>query len=146
MTISEASKKWGVSEKTILIYIYKEYIFELSIENNRIIIPDFNKPYIKNLKDKEISVIDNAILKSLNELKYYNFKIANIDREIFIERMKTLERDGKIYTTNENPCYDSNINFIISSNINKNNNKKNIKLDIKNNATMQIGFINISKN
>ena len=57
MNVKEASEKWRVSEDTVIKYIVKGYILDLSIENNSIIIPDIKKPYIKKWKNDKVSNI-----------------------------------------------------------------------------------------
>ena len=91
MNIKEASEKWKVKEQTILTYIVKGYIFNLSIENNNIIIPNINKPYIKKWKKDNIHNIDKIILSSLEKVCYTNYKIIGITEEQFYERLKVLE-------------------------------------------------------
>ena len=46
MTVNEAASRWNVNVKTVVEYIVKGYIFDLTIENNRLILPDISKPKI----------------------------------------------------------------------------------------------------
>lgn len=46
MTIEQAEKKWNVKSATILKYIEKGLIDNLSCKNNILILPDIPKPYI----------------------------------------------------------------------------------------------------
>lgn len=123
MTIHEASLKWNISEKTILTYISKGYIYNLSIinndVNNEISIPDIPKPYIRK-KPSTIPDKDRYILKSLEKELYINATIMGINQNQFEERLKELLRVQKITKRKQDICdYTSNLNFILAPNTNK---------------------------
>lgn len=54
MNIKEAAQDWNVSEKTVMNYILKGYIYNLAIENNEIVFPEIPKPYVNGYLRKWI--------------------------------------------------------------------------------------------
>lgn len=120
MTIQEAAKEWKVKEQTVLSYILKGYIYDLSIENNEIIFPKIPKPHIKG-KPKTINEYDNYILTAMNKGCYVNAKIMGIDQDKFAERIDALIKSKRIFPKDEKSIdYLSNISFVLSPKENKN--------------------------
>lgn len=115
MTILEAAKKWNVSSKTVCEYIAKEYIMNLKVDNNQVMLPDIPKPYTKT-KPKNEQSIDGVILKTLNERMYVSYPILGITPEHFEERLKALEKINCIYKRDEN-CndYSTTLNFVLNA-------------------------------
>ena len=145
MTIKEASEKWKISENTILKYLLQGYLFDLKIINNVIIIPDIQKPYIKKVKDNNIRAIDENIIAALEKNNYTNYVIMNIEPKLFIERIKVLEKDKKIYSSVTNPNYEETKDFVLSSEVG-NNKTFNLHISPKLNITSQVGLVNVNKN
>ena len=143
MNIETASKKWGVSTNTVLKYIYNGYILNLSIEENEIIVPNISKPYIIKGKINTIMKLDYSILKSLESIQYFNYKIAGVTDDLFKERLLILEEEKKIYRKTDTPNFASNIDFAIAS-LQTDDLKKDISL-ITINPTLQVGLMNIKK-
>ena len=147
MTIQDAAKSWRVSEKTILNYILKGYIYNLSIENNEIVFPDVLKPYIAK-KPKTIAEYDKYILTAMNKGLYVNAKIMDIEQDIFAERLDALIKANKIYPrTNTKVDQTTNLSFVLCS-VEKKGIDVNITTNVnveslaKVNATGQIGLVN----
>ena len=147
MTIQEAAKEWKVKEQTVLSYILKGYIYNLTIENNEIVIPNIPKPHIKR-KPKTIAEQDNYILTAMNKEEYVNAKIMGIDQEKFAERLQALITANKIFSKNENVSdFSSNIGFIL---VNSKENKVEININpkievapkLEINTDVQIGLVN----
>ena len=101
MTIAEAAKKWKVREKTVWNYIEKGYIYDLSLKNNEIILPDIPKPYTQH-NARNVNSIYNAILYACNNKLYLNADILKIDKQDFITYIFELEKTGYIARKNQN--------------------------------------------
>lgn len=97
MTVTEASQNWGVTENTVIKYLAKGFIYDLSIENDQLILPDIKRPKIipKNRR-KVLSNICQWILESLEEREYINAKIIGINLAEFTGCMEQLIADGLI--------------------------------------------------
>lgn len=120
MTIQEAAKEWKVKEQTVLRYILKGYIYNLTIENNEIVIPNIPKPHIKR-NPKTVDEQDNYILTDMNKEEYVNAKIMGIDQDKFAKRLEALIKSKKIFPKNDNSVdYSSNLDFVLSSKDDKN--------------------------
>lgn len=120
MTIQEAAKEWKVKEQTVLRYILKGYIYNLTIENNEIVIPNIPKPHIKR-NPKTVAEQDNYILTAMNKEEYVNAKIMGIDQDKFAKRLEALIKSKKIFPKNDNSVdYSSNLDFVLSSKDDKN--------------------------
>lgn len=120
MTIQEAAKEWKVKEQTVLSYILKGYIYNLTIENNEIVIPNIPKPHIKR-KPKTVAEQDNYILTAMNKEEYVNAKIMGIDQDKFAKRLEALIKSKKIFPKNDNSVdYSSNLDFVLLSKDDKN--------------------------
>ena len=143
MTIKEAANEWQVKELTVLNYILKEYIFNLTVENNIINIPKIKKPHIKLCNSNNINKIDKEIFNAFLNNHYINYKMIGISSDLFIERMRVLEKEGKIFPKVEQPTYISNEHF---SKSNSWQYKKELKINTKLSATVQIGLINVNNN
>ena len=147
MTIREAAKEWKVKEQTVLSYILKGYIYNLTIENNEIVIPNIPKPHIKR-KPKTVAAQDNYILTAMNKEEYVNAKIMGIDQDKFEERLKALIKADKIFPKDEEKIdFISNLAFALCSTETLNRNIKitanmNIESLLKVNATGQMGLVN----
>ena len=143
MTILEAAKEWNVKEFTVLNYILKEYIFNLTVENNILNIPKTKKPHIKLCNSNDINKIDKEIYNAFIKNRYVNYKMLGISSDLFIERIKILEKEEKIFSKVEQPTYITNEDF---SKSNSWQYKTEIKINPKLNATVQIGLFNVNKN
>lgn len=113
MTIQEAANRWGVKESTIWEYIGRGYIFNLSVDNNQIILPDIPKPYVKkNLK--RASTIDATIVDAIDKNLYVSYTSLGLSKEKFEERLRAIERKECIHKRNES-CedYSTNLNFTL---------------------------------
>lgn len=120
MTIQEAAKEWKVKEQTVLSYILKGYIYNLTIENNEIVIPNIPKPHIRR-KPKTVAEQDNYILTAMNKEEYVNAKIMGIDQDKFAKRLEALIKSKKIFSQSDNSIdYSSNLKFILLSKDDKN--------------------------
>lgn len=120
MTIQEAAKEWKVKEQTVLSYILKGYIYNLTIENNEIVIPNIPKPHIKR-KPKTVAEQDNYILTAMNKEEYVNAKIMGIDQDKFAKRLEALIKSKKIFPQSDNSIdYSSNLKFVLLSKDDKN--------------------------
>ena len=120
MTIQEAAKEWKVKEQTVLSYILKGYIYNLTIENNEIVIPNIPKPHIKR-KPKTVTEQDNYILTAMNKEEYVNAKIMGIDQDKFAKRLEALIKSKKIFPQSDNSIdYSSNLKFVLLSKDDKN--------------------------
>lgn len=144
MTIQEAAKTWGVKERTIFDYILKGYIYNLSIEDNAVQIPNIPKPYV-HTKPKTIQQKDNYILTAMNKGLYVNAKIMGLDQEKFMERLIALIKSNRIFPKDETVMdYFSNLPFVLSSNLEKNTItiKNELNLNVEAKLADQIGLIN----
>lgn len=142
MTISEAAKKWNVSEKTVFSYILKEYIPNLRLENNILLLPELKKPYIPNRKLKNVRDYEKAIIRALEKDYFINDKIVGVDLQTFSDRLKALESTKQIIARTEKEIdYSSNRDFYLNSNRNKSINL-NISPTIKIQVADKMGLIN----
>lgn len=113
MNIENAAKEWKVTVKTVLDYIGKRYIIGISIVDDEIIIPSIPKPYVKK-KPKTIKDIDNYICEALNHEGYANYRILDIEKEKFEERLRALTDSNMIKQRNPaNQDYKTTLNYML---------------------------------
>ncbi len=144
MTINDAAKKWDITPETVLKYIYKGLIPNLSIINNEIVLPDLPKPNITRKKLNKAHKIDEYLCETLSNLQYSNYIIADIEPAHFKERLEALIVSGKIFKNVDNPDYTSTSDFSITSKSNTVSINPTISANI--NLTGQLGGININNN
>ena len=91
MTVAEASKNWGISIKTILGYMAEGLIYDITIQDAKLMLPDINKPKIikKNHKGKN-RYISNWIMEACENGEYINADIVGTDIIKFDEYIKQL--------------------------------------------------------
>ncbi|MCD7958865.1 MAG: hypothetical protein LUF89_05045 [Ruminococcus sp.] len=114
MTIDEAAKKWDIQAKTVLDYIYKGYILDISCDNNEIMLPNIPKPAIQNKRGKlSAQKIYETILRICDNEQYINAKIFGITEEQFEFYMQELEKSGYLSKTNSSADFRSNFGWNI---------------------------------
>ena len=150
MTVAEASQRWGLTENTIIKYLVKGFIYDISIENDQLILPDINKPLIVSENFKSISPnIYREMLKACRDDKYINSKILKIDNDKFNAHIRQLVNEGHLIV--ESDIRDgTNIGYQITTkgmDFLKSKKVFNFNFDITNNAnvniTTNIGLVNI---
>ena len=131
MTVNEAASRWNVNVKTVVEYIVKGYIFDLTIENNRLILPDISKPkIIKGNYKKNSSNYYKWILEACRDEHYINSEIIGIDEELFDSHVMQLVKEGFLIKNSANRT-GTNIGYQITScGIESLNSKKNINIPI----------------
>lgn len=97
ITIDEAADKWCVKSQTVIKYIYNGYIDGLSVDGNKLLLPDIPAPAVR-LREKKLTAekIYMKILKACNQNLYLNSYILGISEEQFEMCMKQLEQRGCI--------------------------------------------------
>lgn len=115
MTIEQAEKKWGVKSATILNYIEKGLIDNISCERNVLILPNIPKPYIiRNGSNKTVADTYRHILMACNKKQYIDSYLLNISEEDFVTYRDILVAEkllGKVKDVHEGT---SNIGYIIT--------------------------------
>ena len=96
MNITEAAAKWGVSTNTVMSYVEKGLINNLSASKNQLILPDIPKPYIKRKGSDKNDQIYKHILKATNEKQYVDAYVLRIDEDAFARYMGELIREGML--------------------------------------------------
>ena len=95
ITIDEAAAKWSVKPKTVLDYIYKGYIPGIECKDNRLMVPDLPKPYVKAVNQKlNQEAKYRVILKICNAGEYIDAHLLNITDEQFEAYINQLEKAG----------------------------------------------------
>ncbi|MBE6687552.1 MAG: hypothetical protein E7591_10055 [Ruminococcaceae bacterium] len=145
MNFIEAAEKWEVSEKTVVTYICKGYIYGLQIEDDEVLIPNIPKPYVTK-QPKTTQSIDKYILKTMEKCCYVNPKIMNISKEKFEERLRALLEADKIFVVDKTKeDFSTNLNFALTYN-EKSTNAVSIDVQLSSNISIkvaeQIGLIN----
>lgn len=144
MNIREASNRWNVRENTVFDYINKGYIYGISVKNNKIIIPDIPKPYVKR-KPKTVKGQDNYIISALNNGCYVNADIMDLSPDKFKERLLALIKSKRIYPRKGSSVdYSSSLDFVILNTTKVDFNINNlIGIQIETNFESQIGLLNL---
>ena len=131
MTVAEASQKWKVKKETVIKYIANDFIYDLSIENDQLILPDINKPKIipKNRK-RNVPNIYHWILQACENREYINAKIIGIGYGEFMDRIDQLVTDGFLFQK-EDVKAGTNIGYrLTAAGIERLNPKKNTTVNI----------------
>lgn len=144
MTIEQAEKKWKVKSSTILKYIGKGLIDNISCERNVLILPDIPRPYIvKKGSNKTVADTYRHILNACNKKQYIDCYLLNISEKEFVTYRDILVAEkllGKVKNAQEGT---SNIDYIITQEgINALNTKKNIDITLFN-LSSKVGLINV---
>lgn len=144
MTIEQAEKKWNVKSATILKYIEKGLIDNLSCKNNILILPDIPKPYIiKNGSNKTVEDAYRHILKACNKKQYIDCFLLNISEEEFVTYRDSLVAEKLLEKIKNAKVGTSNMGYIITQKgINAINTKKNIDITLFN-LSPKVGLINV---
>lgn len=97
MTVSEASQRWNVSAKTILGYLADGLIYDITIRENQLLLPDIEKPKIvsKNRRGQG-RYISDWMLNACESGMYVNAAILGISEDRFNGSLRQLEEDGYI--------------------------------------------------
>lgn len=101
MTIAEAARNWGMSERAILRLINGGCFFGMSVRENRLYLPDLPKPYRPRTKKEKAQQIDRCILSALNNSQYLNQIILGVSKQKFSERLDALQNAEKIYQSSD---------------------------------------------
>lgn len=114
MRISEAAVRWGVSINTVMNYVEKGLINNLSASKNQLILPDIPKPYMMRKGSDKNDQIYKHILKATNEKQYVDAYVLRIDEGAFARYMDELIREGMLSKSDEKAGLDSNLGWIIT--------------------------------
>jgi len=113
MNIQTAANEWNVSVKTVLNYIGKRYIVGISAIDDEIVIPSIPKPYVKR-KPKTIKEMDKYICDTLNHDGYANYRIMDIDKGKFRERLCALTCANMIKQRDPNTQdFETTLNYML---------------------------------
>lgn len=114
MTITEAAHLWNVKEETIIRYLTKGFIYDIYIEDEKLVLPEIKKPKVisKNQK-RNTSNYYKWILQACDKNEYINAKLMGIDDEIFNSCINQLEKSGFIDKT-QTATMGTNVGYVIT--------------------------------
>ncbi|MBO5448317.1 MAG: hypothetical protein J5994_03205 [Ruminococcus sp.] len=100
MTINQAAETWNLKKEKILKLIYEEKISDITINDNRIIIPNRKEPFIIPNSAKKTTVnIYKYIVKAIDNDKYldrFSFGNWDITEDEFDEFINQLVINGYV--------------------------------------------------
>lgn len=95
MTVAEAAFEWNLNEKTVVEYLAKGYIYGITIENNKIKLPNIRRPkIIRNNAKPTRENICKWIFEACRDKKYINGAIIGIDNDRFDDQAEAMVEDG----------------------------------------------------
>lgn len=97
MTIEEARKRWGLSEKKMLELLSNGIISEIRIENGVLTMPDY-KGIIMPRANQNITCesVAKMILDACDRLYYTDYRLLSVKKEDFSAILHQLEESGFI--------------------------------------------------
>lgn len=83
ITIDEAAKKWSCSKNTVLSYVYKRYITGMCVDDEMLLLPDIEKPYIPRKRIDGSLDYYRALLRTIQRERFIDEHILDISKEKF---------------------------------------------------------------
>ncbi len=136
MTISEAKKKWGISDKRMVSLLENDMIADISVDNGKLVFPEYYLIKIPKEGDEitaEYAV--RSILEMCDKFGYVDNKLLEIKRDNFVAVITSMEEEGLIKKfTDKYPLY-TNLNYNITE-----KGQKKLKLKKFHLVMLEIGF------
>ncbi|GEM_PF-5880315 len=97
ISLDDASKRWNISKNTIIKYISEGVIANLKIENNRLLLPDINKPHYVG---KRKSIIQSKeIIRAVERSEYVDYLLLSISKKEFDAIMRWMINEKYLIET-----------------------------------------------
>lgn len=140
MTLEQASATWKTSGTTICKWICEGLINNISLKENKLILPDIPKPRIVR-KNIEITAEKayKEILEACNKNEYIDAYLLRISEDQFVNYITILKQNGLL----NGYGIDSNIGYSITTKGIDFIKSKKRKFDFNVNFNTQIGLANI---